>query len=254
MNKKLITALLITIICMTIFPTSVAFAEEPLPVFYKIKSEDVRFHIYNSKDDDMLYQFIIPETYFVMADLSSADKEVAGINYKPVIYNGKKGYVLEAAFSNGSVTAPSDTDIKRLDKTNYYYKKSVVLKAAYKDIPKNTELAFYGKKGSDYVFYYNNAFTAIPSSEENIRYFDAFTIPDHTFASGNTPPVIDNGESLNPYNKLLTIILIIGITIPAIIIVLLIFKPVKTSKKRNDYYDGDYYEDYKSKYRAKKKK
>lgn len=257
MKKRLITIFILTITFSLLFAMpSIAYADNTTPNYYKVTGENVRFYL--KIDDAPSYQFSLPKSYFVKVDSNTPEFEVEGVYYMPIIYNGEQGYVNKNNLTDNNLTAPTSEELKKLTDNNAYFKKSVTLKNDFTSgsitIVKDTKLDFFGMKGGNYVFCYNKKYISIPANQGSTEYFDAFTIPSHTFPSDNNSNVITDGTKLNPYNKLATILLTIGIVIPAVIIVLMIFKPVKTKTERDNYYNGDYYDEYRDKYHTKRKK
>ncbi len=256
-RKFIITLILSLIVAVMAMPTSIAFADDRYD-YYRVNDENVFFCEYDEVTKDVKPIFRLPKTYFVKVSLDSTSEKPTydGRVYKQVAYNGRNGYISKDYFIEGvnKVTKATSKDLTKLNDSTAYFQKTVLLGNPYHngtiEIPPGTELTYMGKSVDKYdVFHYSNGYVTVTN---NKGLYEPFQVPDHTFPKDNNSNVVTDNSTQNPYNNLLTVILIIGITIPAVAIVFLIFKPVK---KRATYDDGDdYYEDYKTRYNAKRRK
>lgn len=258
-RKFIITLILSLIVAVMAMPTSIAFADDRYD-YYRVNDENVFFCEYDEENSSFKPIFKLPKTYFVKVSLDSTSEkpDFEGKVYKQVVYNGRNGYISKDYFIEGvnKVTKATSKDLTKLNDSTAYFQKTVLLKYEYINgsitIAQDAELIYMGKNVRDIdTFYYNGNYVSVTNTDN--KYYEPFQVPDHTFPKDNNSNVVTDNSTQNPYNNLLTVILIIGITIPAVAIVFLIFKPVK---KRATYDDGDddYYEDYKTRYNAKRRK
>lgn len=252
-RKFIITLILSLIVAVMAMPTSVAFADDQYE-YYKINDESVIFGEYDTNTELFQAKFLLPKTYYFKVDHTKGDiTTLDGKTYKPVVYNGRNGYVATDDFAR-KVAKVTSSDLAKLNDDTAYFTKTVLLKKDYVNggvtIKEGAELAYMGKLGKQAVFYYEGKYINV---DANNGFYEPFKVPDHTFPKDNNSNVVTDNSTQNPYNNLLTVILIIGITIPAVAIVFLIFKPVKKHATYDDG-DDDYYEDYKTRYNAKRRK
>ncbi|MGI6701022.1 MAG: hypothetical protein ACOX3U_00920 [Christensenellales bacterium] len=269
MRKFRFALLILSIIYISLFILPrFALAEEKS--YYIVTSDSAT--IYDSMGTDVIdddKEFIVPKTYYLLHDGEPA----ASNNYYYVIYNGVKGRV-----SKSSVSALTTLDIE-----DPYYTATLKLNAS--ELFLNTYSSPSSK--STVIFPINNYTDEMeylgymPDLEDGevIWYYVRFlvgteyktgyvlatktdnpglvsNIPDHpSYESPSPSPSSSPSPSDNspgePSNNLLRVILILGISIPAVIVVFLLFKPAKRGGRNyrrppRDYYDeyDDYEEDY----------
>lgn len=259
MKRKFIIALIISlVVAVFLVPTSLTFAANQYE-YYQVNDDNVLFGEYDVETLSFAPRFKLPKTYYIKVNVDSASEQTDfdGKVYKQIVYNGRSGYISTEHFKEGvnKVTKATSSDVAKLTDATAYFKKTILLKKQYVNgaitINQNSELTYMGKNVRNIdTFYYNGNYVSINNT--NDEYYEPFTVPNHSFPKENNSNVVTDSSTVNPYNNLLTVILIIGITIPAVAIVFLIFKPVK---KRAEYEnDDDYYEDYRARYNTKKRK
>lgn len=248
--KKIFALLLCTIVLVSLFGSTVTYAED---YGYYCKSEDsivIKIIDFTELTD----AFTVPKGYYV---------KVVGLNnrgYYEVEYSGVKGYVeksvLDAIEKTTSPEKPFFSFKLEVEATADIYK--------FPDFTTNTvkvgdsQVYYLGKMVKDDISYY-----AVKLGDSNDLYYlkesivlnrnalsEALNPVRVPTGSGNVPSSTVTGDSSEPesVNKTaVRVVLIIGIIVPALIIVFLVFKPSKRRSKqqrRVDADDSDSYEDY----------
>lgn len=181
-------------------------------------------------------------------------------DFKSVEYNGVSGKVAKSMLSNKTTVTPTG---------DYYFtytgtitKKSSAPLVVYSSLDSsasvtsikdpvsiefiafsaaedNCFLARVGKSATEVVigFVYSDFVNANPA----ITVTESADSVNPDLSTGGdvlTPPTTDTNPQ-SPTNDVLKIILITAVCILSVVVVFLIFKPTKSSKKRDDYYDRD---------------
>lgn len=181
-------------------------------------------------------------------------------DFKNVEYSGVSGKVAKSMLSNKTTVTPTG---------DYYFKYSgtitkkssaplVVYSSldssasvtsikdpvsiefiAFSAAEDNCFLARVGKSATEVVigFVYSDFVNANPA----ITVTESADSVNPDLSTGGdvlTPPTTDTNPQ-SPTNDILKIILITAVCILSVVVVFLIFKPTKSSKKRDDYYDRD---------------
>lgn len=204
---------------------------------------------------DVSGEIKLPRSWYVkyISDPSSQD-------FKNVEYNGVSGKVAKSMLSNKTTVTPTG---------DYYFKYSgtitkkssaplVVYSSldssasvtsikdpvsiefiAFSAAEDNCFLARVGKSATEVVigFVYLDFVNANPA----ITVTESADSVNPDLSTGGdvlTPPTTDTNPQ-SPTNDVLKIILITAVCILSVVVVFLIFKPTKSSKKRDDYYDRD---------------
>lgn len=256
--KKLsiLVILLISVICLTFafMPASAvshaasSYSETPDATVFENGTKyrvpiGSRYMVYKSIDDEEYALFAIPETYYFTYRNSGKN----GRNY--ISYNGISDGIYIKETSAMSLNAEKDVgtcegyscDVNVTKGTTFYVQStvwmtnqidndSVITLIGFSDFitPEGTTLynAAYVKVGTTYGFVDKSSLTKTDGSQvTDIPLHDNYKpqdVPDKTVETKAADP-----------NKLTRIILIVGIVVPALVIVLLLFKPSK--KGRYDY-------------------
>lgn len=247
--KKICALLFCTIVLLSLFGSTVTYAED---YGYYCKSED-SIVIKVIDFTELTDAFTAPKGYYV---------KVVGLNnrgYYEVEYSGVKGYVeknvLDAVEKTSSPEKPFFSFKLEVEATADIYK--------FPDFTTNTikvgdsHVYYLGKTVKDDITYY-----AVKLGESNELYYlkESLVLNRNALSEALNPVKVPtgsgsvsstvSGDSSEPesVNKTaVRVVLIIGIIVPALIIVFLVFKPSKRRSKqqrRVDADDSDSYEDY----------
>jgi len=238
--------LLILLVVAACFALSPITASAEQGDFLKIESESVGFYfsVYNESADSyqMILQFYLPlGTYAKRLDSSRT-------NHYEVSYNGIHGYVkkteiadtlytdIAQPYSNTAITLNSSAKVYR-DEIN---------SADNFLLPSGDTLMYIGKiiSGTGTIWY------AVKRSDSVDHIY--FVKESEVYTPQSEPENEDTQPAEAPQGDAVKILLIIGIVIPAVIIVFLLFKPRKRKRYSARYmdeaprrrYDDDYYDDY----------
>jgi len=252
------------ILCFFISPPLKASAEEEN--YYVVEADETIIidtkGTENVSDDD---EFIIPKTYYLLHD----GEQLTSNNYYYVVYNGIHGKVLKSDVSE-LVTADVETPYYSETLTISDTKEFIIIYAEPSQMSdmnytfnkfNNPSLEYFGYMVDPdddtkiwYYIKYNNGTAdqmgyVLASFTDKAELYSQ--IPNHPDYNENTSPspspsspAVNNPEE--PTNNLLRVILILGISVPAVIVVFLLFKPGKRSRsyRRPPVRDRDYYDDY----------
>lgn len=247
--KKIFVLLLCTLVLVSLFGSTVTYADD---YGYFCKSED-SIVIKVIDFTELTDAFTVPKGYYV---------KVVGLNnrgYYEVEYSGVKGYVeksvLDAIEKTTSPEKPYFSFKLEVEATADVYKFPDFTTNAIK--VGDSQVYYLGKIVKDEVNYY-----AVKLGESNDLYYlkeslvlnrnalnEALNPVKVPTGSGSISTTV-SGDSSEPesVNKTaVRVVLIIGIIVPALIIVFLVFKPSKRRSKqqrRVDADDSDSYEDY----------
>ena len=198
--------------------------------------------------------FSLPKTYFLLIDTSRENKTIydavsdTRTEFVPVKYKGYAGYITKNVIDNGKIINATQEENNKLTEQNAYLNKNITLKTKFEGatatIEQGKSLIFMGFYNEDVVVFYNNKLVNIPKTS-----FDAITYDDHYFPEDINTEILPDAQAESPYNRLNTVVLIVGLTLASVIIIAVIFFPKKKSKTREDkYYEDNYYENYRDKY------
>ncbi len=218
--------------------------------FFAVNDTNNTFYVFDTDSSAYIKKFIIPSTYYV--------KVIGSVNndYLPVVYMGISGYIKVS-------TAP--TTVSSI--TNPYPNVTITL-TDVKVKPNSTDSRYSFETLSSDKILYLGSFTDADSVKWYALSIDSTSVIYYAKATNTTSPELTvtahpnstslpsdgNGQTdtttdddgIN--NTVVRIILIIGIVIPAMIILFLIFKPHKknVSHRRlpEDKHDDDYYDGY----------
>ena len=253
MKKLLIIFTLIAIIiCSFVTPLSVSADSGD---FVLITEKNCKFYLFDQPSFRFVHKFSIPTTYYAKV-LNTQPEQ----NFLLVEYMGYEGYIenvdgaqhetnVEAPY-HGKITLVSNVDLRKgapdsRDKYEWDSSKEVIsVVGEYVD---GASVKWYALMLNDdtTTLYYAEA---VNTSNPNVVFS-----PHQNSISSPTPPSNEekgdeNGDGVN--NTVVRAILIIGIIIPALIILFLIFKPgKKVRKRRYQEEDSRHYDDYDGYYR-----
>ena len=250
--RKILTTVLLLILVLTIPTTTIAFADEITTIneYYKVTTEDVC--LCDVVGNSATELFKLPKTYFLLIDTSRENKTITqfgdSIEFVPVKYKGYTGYIPKKDINNGKIINATQEENNKLTEQNAYLNKNITLKTKFEGatatIEQGKSLIFMGFYNEDVVVFYNNKLVNIPKTS-----FDAITYDDHYFPEDINTEILPDAQAESPYNRLNTVVLIVGLTLASVIIIAVIFFPKKKSKTREDkYYEDNYYENYRDKY------
>ena len=252
MKKLLIIFTLIAIIiCSFVTPLSVSADSGD---FVLITEKNCKFYLLDQKS--FVHKFSIPTTYYVKVLNTQSE------HFLLVEYMGYVGYIenvdgaqhetnVEAPYHGGiTITLLPNVDLRKgapdsRDKYEWDSSKEVIsVVGEYVD---GASVKWYALMLNDdtTTLYYAKA---VDTSNPNVVFS-----PHQNSISSPTPPSNEekgdeNGDGVN--NTVVRAILIIGIIIPALIILFLIFKPgKKVRKRRYQEEDSRHYDDYDGYYR-----
>lgn len=252
MKKLLIIFTLIAIIiCSFVTPLSVSADSGD---FVLITEKNCKFYLFDQTSLRYVHKFSIPTTYYVKVLNTQSEQ-----NFLSVEYMGYVGYIenvdgaqhetnVEAPY-HGRITLASNVDLREgaPDSRNKYECASsddISVVGEYVD----------GASVKWYALMLNNDTTTLYYAEAvNTSNPNVVFSPHQNSISSPTPPANEekgdeNGDGVN--NTVVRAILIIGIIIPALIILFLIFKPgKKVRKRRYQEEDSRHYDDYDGYYR-----
>lgn len=249
MRCRILLLTTIILLLLSIIPIAAFAIDEPE---YHYIVEDASMTLTSG---DVSGEIILPHSWYVkyINDSSSQD-------FKTVEYNGITGKVAKSMLSKKTTVTPTG---------DYYFtytgtltKKSSAPLVVYSSLEpsapvtsikdpvsiefiafsaseENCFLARVGKSQSDKIvgFVYTDFVTANPA----ITVTESADSVNPDLSTGGdvlTPPTTDTNPQ-SPTNDVLKIILITAVCILSVVVVFLIFKPTKSSKKRDDYYDRD---------------
>lgn len=264
MRKSLLFAIIILLFCgFTLSPymTVLAASQE----YFTVESDNVIFiDTRNTETINDDKEFIVPKTYYLLKT-----GEQPSQSYYYVEYKGIKGKV-----KKDSLTAPRSLEIEKP-----YYEDTLQINTSLSFVliysaPSNLSTLDYtfnrsnnptfdfigimpDKDDTDKIWYYvsytkdeANMTGYILSADTDKPNLAASITPhpDSLKNSTSPSPSQSNKPSENdpnePSNDLLRIILILGISVPAVIVVFLLFRPSRKSSYRNRPRPRDYYDDY----------
>lgn len=247
MRRRFILLTTMILLLLSVIPIAAFAIDEPE---YHYIIEDATMTL----TGDVTGEIILPHSWYAkyLSDPSSQD-------FKTVEYNGVSGRVAKSMLSKKTTVTPVGdyyfTYIGTITKkssaplviySNLETLASVSIKEplsiefiAFSSTEDNCFLARVAKSQSEKIigFIYTDSITANPAitvteSAESVN-------PDlSTGDDALTPPTTDV-KPQSPTNDVLKIILITAVCILSVVVVFLIFKPTKNSKKRDDYYDRD---------------
>lgn len=196
----------------------------------------------------------IPHSWYVRYISDSSQ------DFKNVEYSGVSGKVAKSMLSNKTTVTPtgdyyfkySGTITKKLSAPLVVYSNLDSSETAisisdpvsiefiaFSATKENCFLARVGRSATEVVigFVYTDYINATPA----ITVTESANSVNPDLSTGDdvlTPPTTDTTPQ-SPTNDVLKIILITAVCILSVVVVFLIFKPTKSSKKRDDYYDRD---------------
>lgn len=237
--------------------------------YFLVESEDLLF--YNESNQPM---FIIPKTYYVL----KTGEQFQG-NYYYVSYKNIDGRLLKssvAAAQSLNVDSPFFSSTLQINSSESFIlvhnipSSTASEKLFFDDLAMNFE--FIGimpdtdSAKSDiwyYVRYNTDRYGYIHSTKtSNTTLATSITAHPNSLISPSPSPSISPSPNPNapvePTNDMLRVLLILGISVPAVIIVFLLFRPSSKTSRRpprersrdyyddyeDDYYEDDYYDNY----------
>lgn len=240
MKKLTVILLLVLLVSVFVVPTAFASSNE----YIEIKKDDVVF--YSTYHDPL---FLVPENCYVKVTGVSGD-------YISVEYHNVKGLILDGDYTRTSQgtgfyhTAQNAV----VSSQTFLYSKPQLGSVSTAILESGSKLFPIGKYTSENVNYVYVSYTPEGGTTQYgavlasaISWDGILTPPTNTSTPSTTPSTsgsMDTGagntntnsnlnpEAKDPENNLVRVLLIIGICVPALIIVYLIFKPVKPSSNR----------------------
>lgn len=243
-SAVIVLFMLILLVCtgyLLCAPHSVASADSTMSVI-KAPVSNLEGNAYAGKSTLKLIPLdgnkaiFVPESYFV-----EYKKPYAGELHE-VVYAGKLYYVKGASDPN-SITVADDELIYPDVALTIKEGETVTIKGGMLEITNEYVIKFlgYGEDGTEiFVSMVHDGNSPITDFIP-VDKFNAFTIPyqhktqverDELLASKVEPPVFGNDGTITPKTSVaLRVIIIIGIAIPTVLIVLLLFKPSKNERR-----------------------
>lgn len=232
---------------------------------------DITVYVMLGREETAL--FTIPLTYYF--DIVDSDNEVYYISYNGLNINNNEGFFIR--YENNFITAPTNEEflqngfslqlkINSAENVDFYKQQSITFKTFSLSKSDTLSISFIGKhlyKEKDCAFVKVedtqdpsvNGFGYIEVSNlatSGGTSFSDYNIPDHKNSQPKTPDTNDPTPQVvptEPTNDLVRTVLIIGIVIPAVIIIFLLFKPNNNNQKgRYDYNRNTGYDYGESKY------
>lgn len=233
----MLAALVFLAAFICVHQTNIAFAEDTVKVV-KASAGNLASNAYAGKSAVKIYYgdnaFYIPESYFVQVK-----KQLGPSGYYSVSYCGEEFYI-ESGFDSETISVSENENLS--PDVRLTLKSDVNLMINNKSITNDytIKLLGYSEDGNEIfasaTLNGDTIYGFIPKS-----YLEAFNVPYQKRAqakreailSAKTTPEISDGN-ISPNTSLaLRIVLIIGITVPAVIIVILLFKPSKDDRRRS---------------------
>lgn len=251
--KKFLIGLFIVILAITPLCSFVSFADNDAN-YYVVGEQEVKFEI---SQVGIVYKFSIPKGFA----FTVVERRSQGSEYAKIIYSGLEGYVKESSLSTCTATA-SPTKVApdlilnlSVPKTVYEnasdtaapiaFSGSAMFLGEYKVDGLTKCYAVKDAAASDGMVYYAYAPGIKNVDDINSLLNPSVITPDDGKNDNNDPSGDSTAET--PKNKtVLRIILVLGIVIPAFIIILIIFKSGKKTQKveREVPDDSDRFDDY----------
>ena len=250
--KKLINIFFLILIVITCLMTT-AVASADSGDFILITEENCKFYLFDQAARRYVHKFSIPTTYYVKV-LDAQPQQ----NYVSIEYMGFEGYIENVSTAkhesnvqapyHGKITVTPTVDLREgaPDSRNKYECASTDIISYVGEYVDGASVKWYA------LMLNNDASTLYYAEAINTNNPNVVITPHQNSVSVETPLEPDNQDKSNGgiNNTVVRAILIIGIIIPAMIILFLIFKPGKKTKKRR-YQDEDshHYDDYDGYYR-----
>lgn len=258
-SLKIFTIIFLLSLGLVAFASPIMTVSATTTEYYTVVNEEVYFF-----NEDNKALFIIPKTYYLLKN----GQPLTGDYYR-AIYNGVDGKILKTSVTDATVLSidePYFTQTLSIASGKTFILVHPTPSALAEELiyinNTTTTFEFLGlMNDSDttktdkwyYVRYNTNKYGyIIPSDTNNTELLT--TIAPHANSLVNPSPSPSVSPSPNPNapveptNNLLRVLLILGISVPAVIVVFLLFRPShsKGANRRprdRDYYD-DYYDDY----------
>ena len=254
MKKLLIIFTLIAIIiCSFVTPLSVSADSGD---FVLITEKNCKFYLFDQTSLRYVHKFSIPTTYYVKVLSTQSEQKFLFVEYM-----GYVGYIenvdgaqhetnVEAPYHGGiTITLDPNVDL-RIDAPDSLNKRECLTSDVISVVGEYVD----GASVKWYALMLNNDTNTLYYAEAvNTSNPNVVFSPHQNSISSPTPPSNEekgdeNGDGVN--NTVVRAILIIGIIIPALIILFLIFKPSKKVRKRRyQEEDSRHYDDYDGYYR-----
>lgn len=261
------TVFIIIAICSITFCPSFISATATSNEYYKVTSNDVVF--YNEDNNEL---FIVPNSYYLL----KTGEQLTG-DYYYVSYQGIDGKVLKTSVGTSvfDIEDPYYLNVVNLDKTFLLICSIPSLTAEdpiyISDITRNfnfigvtsdvstTDKWYYVSYTSGANLRYGYIISSDTTKPELATTIPAFVEEPINTDSPSPSTTLNPDTPEEPTNNLLRVLLILGISIPAVIVVFLLFRPSKgkgsnyhnrpreRERDRDEYYDeyeDDYYDDY----------